>query len=92
MSGYAALYQDFHSKDIEQAIDETQSLEAMMESLVWILITYLYWEKKIKHLMEFITQLYSRILSYMHWVHCTLMYFSEDSTLSFKPSGLSRMW
>ena len=34
MSGYAALYQDFHSKDIEQAIDETQSLEAMMESLV----------------------------------------------------------
>ena len=34
MSGYAALYQDFHSKDIEQAIDETQSLNAMMESLV----------------------------------------------------------
>jgi len=34
MSGYAALYQDFHSKDIEQAIDETQSLNAIMESLV----------------------------------------------------------
>ena len=40
MSGYAALYQDFHSKDIEQAIDETQSLNAMMESMVWSLITY----------------------------------------------------
>ena len=34
MSGYAALYQDFHSKDIEQAIDEIQSLNAMMESMV----------------------------------------------------------
>ena len=29
MSGYAALYQDFRSKDIEQAIDETQSLNAI---------------------------------------------------------------
>ena len=83
MSGYAALYQDFHSKDIEQAIDETQSLEAMMESLVWILITSLYWEK-FKHLMKYITQLFSRIISYS--------YFSEHSTMSFKPSGLSRMW
>merc|ERR1712156_258544 len=34
MSGYAALYQDFRSKDIEQAIDETQSLNAIMESIV----------------------------------------------------------
>ena len=33
MSGYAALYQDFPSKDIEQAIEEEQSLNDMIESL-----------------------------------------------------------
>jgi hypothetical protein len=32
MSGYAACYTDYHSKDIEQAIDETESVGAIMES------------------------------------------------------------
>ena len=32
MSGYAALYQDFPSKDIEQAIEEEQSLNDMIET------------------------------------------------------------
>ena len=47
--------------------------------------------KEFKHLMKFMTQLYSRILSYMHWVYCTLI-FLNIQLLSFKPSGLSRMW
>ena len=33
MSGYAAMYQDYHTKDIEQAIDETQSLGAIRDTL-----------------------------------------------------------